>query len=281
LLVNAEYSSIEHDSARRSPSGPIRGGIMARGGPATETTATASRRGRSPRTADPGGPAPAAADRPGADLSAVIGRRLRTFRTAQGHTLRSLSARSGLSVGFLSQLERGQTSIGLTTLRDLAHCLGRQIADFFDDGPDGAGVDTVSGGSAGQPAGAVPGSLLPQPDPLWDRYFTLTRSSGEHSSQYISGLRTYRMLSQRAPGLILEPMLVEIAPGGRMTEQEVHDGEEFAYVVSGELTFTVAGSTHRLGPGDSLHLKSSIPHSLRNETDRVVTVVSVVTPRLF
>jgi quercetin dioxygenase-like cupin family protein len=251
------------------------------------------------------------AARPGADLSAVIGGHVREFRRQQGETLRALSARSGLSVGFLSQLERGQTSIGLTTLRDLAHCLGHEIGEFFDEqippgaaGDDGrpvvasadvkpsgrpagsgaragsAGPDVPAGpaGSGVPAAGAYAGTAA---EPLSDRYFTLTRSSGEHTSQYISGLRTYRMLSQRAPGLLLEPMLVHIAPGGRAGEPEVHDGEEFAYVVSGELTFTVAGTRHRLGRGDSLHLKSAIPHQLHNDTDDVVTVVSVVTPRLF
>lgn len=236
--------------------------------------------------------------RPGADLSAVIGGHVREFRRQQGDTLRALSARSGLSVGFLSQLERGQTSIGLTTLRDLAHCLGHEIGEFFDEPVPPGAADTgvqpaaapaeggirPAGGPARSAGSLVTGtgaSAVSSPEPLSDRYFTLTRSSGEHSSQYISGLRTYRMLSQRAPGLLLEPMLVQIAPGGRAGEPEVHDGEEFAYVVSGELIFTVAGTSHRLGPGDSLHLRSAIPHQLHNDTDDVVMVVSVVTPRLF
>jgi quercetin dioxygenase-like cupin family protein len=274
LLVNAEYSSIEHSDSGGGAGGRT-GGSMARG-----AAAAAKQAGR-----------------PGADLSAVIGGHVREFRRQQGDTLRALSARSGLSVGFLSQLERGQTSIGLTTLRDLAHCLGHEIGEFFDEQipPDVAGGTGNRGQAA---AGAADGAVAPAsstgrladgtrasagstPEPLSDRYFTLTRSSGEHTSQYLSGLRTYRMLSQRAPGLLLEPMLVQIAPGGRTGEPEVHDGEEFAYVVSGELTFTVAGTSHRLGPGDSLHLKSAIPHQLHNDTDDVVTVVSVVTPRLF
>jgi quercetin dioxygenase-like cupin family protein len=230
---------------------------------------------------------------PATDLSAIIGRHVRTFRKQQGLTLRALSVRSGLSVGFLSQLERGLTSIGLTTLRDLAQDLGHPITAFFDDSGT-AGADPVlrpTGGSVavvppperpGPPAS--PESSEPEwpgPESFSDRYFTLTRNSGEHTSQYVSGLRTYRMLSQRAPGLVLEPMLVSIEPGGRRDAPESHDGEEFAYVISGELTFTVAGSSHLLREGDSLHLRSAIPHQLHNDTDRLVVVVSVVTPRLF
>lgn len=225
---------------------------------------------------------PAEASPPTADLSEVIGHHLRTFRKELGLTLRGLSERSGLSIGFLSQLERGLTSISLTTLRDLAVTLGCDITDFFDD---------VA------PAAAAPAQVIAPPPAdvirtgppvsgssglgLSEKYFTLTRGTGEHSSEYVSGQRTYRMLAKRARDLVLEPMLVTIAPGGVAAEMEVHAGEEFAYVIEGQLCYTVEGVEHRLYPGDSLHLKSAIPHSLYNDTDQVAVVVSVVTPRLF
>lgn len=213
-----------------------------------------------------------------AELSRLVGHHLRRFRKEQGLSLRGLSSRSGLSIGFLSQLERGLTSIGLTTLRDLAVTLGRDITEFFDEtalAGDGSGRDSgdvISTTRADQPA---------ERTVTQERYFTLTRASGEQSRSYVSGERTYRMLSKRAPGLVLEPMLVEIAPGGVMPELEVHGGEEFAYVIRGELVYVVEGTPHRLSVGDSLHLKSEIPHSLHNDTDDVTLVVSVVTPRLF
>jgi quercetin dioxygenase-like cupin family protein len=213
-----------------------------------------------------------------AELSRLVGHHLRRFRKEQGLSLRGLSSRSGLSIGFLSQLERGLTSIGLTTLRDLAVTLGRDITEFFDEtaltesARDDVSGDVISTTQAVQTAA----STVTQ-----ERYFTLTRASGEHTRSYVSGERTYRMLSKRAPGLVLEPMLVEIAPGGVLPELEVHGGEEFAYVIRGELVYVVEGTPHRLGVGDSLHLKSEIAHSLHNDTDDVTLVVSVVTPRLF
>jgi quercetin dioxygenase-like cupin family protein len=212
-----------------------------------------------------------------AQLSRLVGHHLRRFRKEQGLSLRGLSSRSGLSIGFLSQLERGLTSIGLTTLRDLAVTLGRDITEFFDETAltDAGSNDAGHVTSTTQPVPAA-GNTVTQ-----ERYFTLTRSSGEHTRSYVSGERTYRMLSKRAPGLVLEPMLVEIAPGGVLPELEVHGGEEFAYVIHGELVYVVEGTPHRLAVGDSLHLKSAIPHSLHNDTDDVTLVVSVVTPRVF
>lgn len=188
-----------------------------------------------------------------------VGARMRQFRTEQGLTLRGLAARSGLSIGFLSQVERGISTIGLTALGSVAAALDRSVAEFFNERPpeaDGTG-----------------GEELPV-------HFTLTRRESV-TRQFASGQQTYRMLSDRGRQLVLEPMLVQIAPGGRKEDAYGHPGEEFAYVVEGELLYEVQGVEHRLFPGDSLHLRSSTPHRLYNDTDQVTTVVSVVTPRLF
>lgn len=219
------------------------------------------------------------ADATARDLSRVIGHNVRAFRKDLGLSLRGLSERSGLSISFLSQLERGLSSIGLTTLRHLAASLGHEIVEFFDESSLAVG-EVLADDDAPEAIDPPPAADNAQ-HPSAHRYFTLTRSSGEHSSEYISGKRTYRLLSKRAPGLILEPMLVSIAPGGVLGEEETHEGEEFAYVLQGELGYTVDGVEHRLRAGDSLHLLSSIPHRLYNDTAQATIVVSVVTPRLF
>ncbi|WFE42697.1 XRE family transcriptional regulator [Micromonospora sp. WMMD998] len=188
----------------------------------------------------------------------VVGARIRRYRKERGLTLRGLASRAGLSIGFLSQVERGISSIGLTALGSVAKALDRSVADFFDAG-----------------TGASDSNVSPLP-----RHFTLTRAETP-ATQYVSGQQTYRMLSDRGPDLVLEPMLVHIAPGGRRENAYGHRGEEFAYVISGELLYEVEGVEHRLRPGDSVHLRSSVPHQMYNDTDSVTTVVSVVTPRLF
>ncbi|MFI7025442.1 helix-turn-helix domain-containing protein [Micromonospora sp. NPDC049900] len=188
----------------------------------------------------------------------LVGARIRQYRKERGLTLRGLASRSGLSIGFLSQVERGISSIGLTALGSVAKALDRTVGDFFDasTAPVGGTVTTLP------------------------HHFSLTRAETT-ATQYVSGQQTYRMLSERGPGLLLEPMLVHIAPGGRRENAYGHAGEEFAYVISGELLYEVNGVEHRLHPGDSVHLRSTVPHTMYNDTDAVTTVVSVVTPRLF
>ncbi|MER5646872.1 cupin domain-containing protein [Streptosporangium sp. NPDC002524] len=197
------------------------------------------------------------------DRHDAVGARMRQFRKERGLTLRGLATHSGLSIGFLSQVERGISSIGLTALNSVATALDRSVAEFFNDAPPEEETEEEH----------APVSHLPS-------HFTLTRSATA-ATEYISGQQTYRMLSARGPNLVLEPLLVHIAPGGKRENSYGHAGEEFAFVLEGELLYEVDGVEHRLHPGDSVHLRSTVPHSMFNDTDRVTTVVSVVTPRLF
>jgi transcriptional regulator with XRE-family HTH domain len=199
-------------------------------------------------------------DRDDRERHDAVGARMRRFRKERGLTLRGLATRSGLSIGFLSQVERGISSIGLTALNGVAAALDRGVAEFFDDE---------------QQTGDERSTVARLPS-----HFTLTRAETA-ATEYVSGRQTYRMLSARGPNLLLEPLLVHIAPGGRREDAYGHAGEEFAFVLDGELLYEVDGVEHRLYPGDSVHLRSTVPHTMYNDTDSVTTVVSVVTPRLF
>ena len=184
-----------------------------------------------------------------------IGPRIRELREASGMSLRGLARASGLSVGFLSQVERGISSIALTSLRAVADALGHPMSELFE----------------------AESEASPDDDSI---VFTLMRGS-ERKRSLISGGRHYEMLSARVPGLILEPMLVYIEPGGIQEPAVSHAGEEFAYVLSGQLVYQVAGEDHLLEPGDSLYLRSNTPHAMRNEGTETCVVVSVVTPRHY
>src|SRR5437762_14134753 len=64
-----------------------------------------------------------------------VGERLRELRRFRRCTLRTISARSGLSESFLSQVERGRSSASIASLRRIADALGVSMADLFE--PDG------------------------------------------------------------------------------------------------------------------------------------------------
>jgi quercetin dioxygenase-like cupin family protein len=198
-----------------------------------------------------------ATERAAAPVESLVGERIRQVRNDKGLTLRELADLTGRSIGFLSQVERGLSSISLTALRDIASSLGRPMTEFLDVvGDDGDG----DGGG-----------------PVW----TLTRAEEGSSEVLFSGTRRYQLLSARAPGLVLEPLIVHIAPGGVVEDTDPHAGEEFAYVLKGQLLFVIDGQDYRLGPGDCIHLRANVPHRIHNDGDEPTVVVSVLTPRLF
>jgi transcriptional regulator with XRE-family HTH domain len=188
----------------------------------------------------------------GAGQLAAIGGTIRGLRREHGLSLRDLSRLTGFSIGFLSLVERGQSSPALTSLYKIARALGSEVGDFF------------------QPEEA-------EPHPLPN----LTRSSDSTELEIAGGNRTYRLLSGRAPDRVLEPLLVTVQPTETIEEPYSHEGEEFAYVLSGQLVFVIDGSEYRLAAGDSIHFQASVPHAIHNDTTEAVQAVWVLTPRLI
>jgi quercetin dioxygenase-like cupin family protein len=167
-------------------------------------------------------------------------------------SLRDLSKLTGFSIGFLSQVERGQSSLALTSLHTVAKALDADVASFFPTGEAG------------------------EEHPLPH----VTRADENSEIAIAASQRTYKLLSGRAPGRVLEPLFVTIYPAETIEEPYSHEGEEFCYVLSGELRYVLDGTEYRLGPGDSIHFHSAVPHAIHNDTPEPVQAVWVLTPRL-
>jgi transcriptional regulator with XRE-family HTH domain len=182
---------------------------------------------------------------------AEVGTTIRRVRRELGLSLRDVGRATGFSISFLSLVERGRSSISLTSLHTLAVALDVEMRMFFPAQPE-----TVAGAHVSR-AGDT---RLP-----------------------IRGAHTYRLLGATGFDRALEPLLVTIAPGeaGDPRDDYAHEGEEFAYVLSGALVFTVDGVEHRLGAGDGIHYQSTVPHLVRNEEVAPAEVLWVLTPRLF
>jgi transcriptional regulator with XRE-family HTH domain len=184
---------------------------------------------------------------------AAIGAAIRARRRERGLSLRDLSRLTGFSIGFLSLVERGQSSLALTSLYKLARALESEVSEFF------------------QANGAA--EVHPPPH--------ITRAD-EHADIAIAGSnRTYRLLSGRAPDRLLEPLLVTVQPTDTIEEPYSHDGEEFAYILEGELVYIIAGRSYRLRPGDSIYFRATVPHAIHNDTGKPARVLWVLTPRLI
>lgn len=171
--------------------------------------------------------------------------RLRTLRTAQGRSLANVAAACGLSISFLSAVERGQSNISVGNLFKLADAYGTTVPGL---NPDHHSEDRDV--------------LHPQDRP---------RYVAGHGRVVIEDLIT-------RPGA-LEAQRIEIRPDGGTEEPYAHPGEEFIYVLSGRLTFWIEETERfQLETGDSLSFRSTRPHRWWNEGETSTTVIWINAP---
>lgn len=179
---------------------------------------------------------------------ATVGNQVKRLRVMRGMTLEALAAGARVSVGLLSQLERGRGNPSFSTLSQIARALGVPLGRLFHTADVAAPVVR-----AGQ-----------------------RRSLDVHGPADNEAL--HELLS---PGLngTLEAFWIEAPPGYDTTGSPLtHPGEEFGIVLLGTHEVFLDGERFVLGAGDSITYDSSIPHWYRNTGDVVVHAVWVITP---
>ncbi len=177
--------------------------------------------------------------------SHAIGGHLRQLRLQRKLSLAQVARKVGVSLGFLSALERSQMSASVGTLRKLARFYKTNILDFFDP--------------------AESNSRLVKPE----RRKVLEAGPGVRMELLAWG------------NAVMEPHLFRIAPNSGSGESYTHEGEEFLYVLRGELHISLQGEEYRLRPGDSFYFESATPHHWKNPGRTETHVLWVNTPPTF
>ena len=206
--------------------------------PAPKATAKATKKpARKPK-------ASAKAAEPAMDLA--VGRRIRELRRARALSLETVVARTDLSIGFVSQIERGLSSPSLRVLATLADVLGVGIAALFGAKPND------DGGSGG----------------------VVTRETQRAELKLWRTGISKQLLSPAGAENRLNLFLVHIEPGGSTGDEfYTHDGEEAGLVLEGAMTLTVDAETWSLKTGDSFRFASRRPHRFSNPADDAKAVV--------
>lgn len=177
----------------------------------------------------------------------AVGARLRAARKREGLSLSELATRTGLTKGFLSQVERGLASASVGSLMRLCEALRINAGELLT-GSDGPVVR-----AAERPAVAFGGDRVSE--------FRLTPST-----------------EQRI--LVLQS---EIAPGGGSGPEpyRLASEAEFVHVLEGMLDIEVSGTMHRLAAGDSLTFEAGAEHRWANPSAAFGTrVLWVLAPAL-
>ena len=184
---------------------------------------------------------------PAADGSAgAVGSHLRQLRAKRRLSLARVAQSVGISVGFLSALERSQMSASVGTLRKLARFYKANILDFFD----------ATGASSRQV----------QP---------------EQRKVLEAGPGVRMELLAWGNTAVMEPHLFRVAPEAGSGDSYAHEGEEFLYVLRGELAITLEKKEYRLKKGDSFYFESATPHHWKNPGRAETWVLWVNTPPTF
>jgi transcriptional regulator with XRE-family HTH domain len=184
--------------------------------------------------------------RPIDPVDAQIGQRVRSIRRQRDLSLQQVAREADLSVGFLSQIERGLSSPTLRDLMRIASAMDAGLNLFFD--PDEA-----------EPA---------TDDPV------VVRVAHRRDVAFHEGV-TKQLLTP--PGeASLAMYLVTMEPHGRTGEAlYTHQGEEAGLVLQGRMLLTVERSDYLLNEGDSFRFLSARPHRFANPTPAVTRVVWV------
>jgi DNA-binding transcriptional MerR regulator/mannose-6-phosphate isomerase-like protein (cupin superfamily) len=181
-----------------------------------------------------------------AEVALQPGRRFRRLRTRRGLSLAQVARATGLSVGFLSALERGQMRSSIATLRRVARYYGTNILSLFE------------------PAGENPRLVRPQHRKI------LETTPGVRMELLAWG------------NTAMEPHLFRVKPKGGSGESYAHEGEEFLHILRGEFEIWLNSKEHyRLKTGDSLYFESSTPHRWRNPGRTETCLLWINTPPTF
>jgi len=163
----------------------------------------------------------------------IIGENIRALRVAAKASQSDVAKRAGITKSNLSKIETGQISSPIGTLLSIAGALGVRLAEFFQE-------------SSNPPK------------------FILTRKGkgdvivrdGSHLGY------SYEALAVNYPNKPLEPFILTVSPGDE-EGHFVHPGQEFIYMISGKIEFTLGQEKIPLEEGDSLYFDPSVAHSLK------------------
>jgi transcriptional regulator with XRE-family HTH domain len=182
------------------------------------------------------------------DAHTLIGGRIRELRKAQGRTLHNVAAAVGISVSYLSQIERDVSRLPIGTLKQIADELGVHMNWFFPTG-------------------------TPGPE---DERDVIVRAANRRNLTFTGLGITEELLSPNLAGP-LELLISTIHPGAD-SEFYSHDGSEAGLVVQGTLQLWVNERHFTLETGDSFAFASTEAHRCANHSDKPVKVLWVITP---
>jgi transcriptional regulator with XRE-family HTH domain len=222
---------------------------------------------------------------PEVHATAGIGERLARLRGERGVKVSALAREIGVSPSLISQIERGQSRPSVSTLFDLAQALDVPVDAFFRDGVPAAAEERAPAAPAPAPPPPAPISPVaaralgagerPVAVPDRPRHRYVVRADERDVIEIEGGVRWESLTPRPLEELEFLELVYE---GGAESSPRLyrHPGTEMVVLLSGRLDIHVGFERYELGPGDSIHFPSSMPHRYVNPTDETARAVSVI-----
>lgn len=179
-------------------------------------------------------------------FDALLGERIRYLRKQHALSLKALADASGISIGSLSQIERGLSSPSVRVLSGIAQSLEVSLGSLFED--------------AGAPASAEADIVV--------------RSTMRKKLAFWRTGMAKELLTPQTDMRGLDMFMIVIEPGGTTGATAYsHDGLDAGFVLEGQVAISIDGQEYILDPGDSFGFSSDRPHSFRNPTSQRARVI--------
>ena len=175
-----------------------------------------------------------------------IGSKLKELRQLNDLTLEELASRSELTKGFLSQVERNLTSPSISTLEDILEALGTSLSQFFAD--------------------------QKQEQVVFQTQDFFIDERENHTVEWIV---------PNAQKNEMEPILLTLPFNGKSNKMYAHTGEEFGYVLQGEIQLVRGKEVFTVKEKETFYLDGKQCHYLENIQKQEAKVLWITTPPCF
>ena len=177
----------------------------------------------------------------------LLGEKLKDLRLACELTQEELADRCELTKGYISQLENDLTSPSIATLIDILAALGTDIKEFFSDTEE---VEKYS--------------------------FNKNEFIEKVTDEYV-----LNWLVPNAQKNMMEPVHMILKPNCSTDEDFPHEGEEFGYVIKGEIVLLIGKKRTKVKRGESFYYAANKVHQIINKTNKEAEFIWVSSPPSF
>ena len=182
----------------------------------------------------------------------TVGGKIKQIREMKKVSVEELAERSGMDTSMILKIEDEKNVPSLAPLIKIARALGVRLGTFLDDS-DSYGPVVVRSGEYQKGA----------------RFTSQTSEAREH-------LNFFSLAFDKA-GRNMEPFIVDIEPGLQSDYMlSSHEGEEFIYVLEGEIEINYGKEVYRLAKGDSIYLDSIVLHNVHAGNNHSAKILAVV-----